>query len=153
MRRSGLLALVLLAVVARPAAADDDRTHFRRTTPRASLGDDAGAFTLGVPSGRAWGIESELRPLPAARALAVRLLVADDQVREAFVRVAYYASATGRPRQIAVVDSEAVVAGEGRLLFVTLDPPGGAVAYRGPVLAPPRARAGRSPGEASHAPV
>src|SRR5437867_9482571 len=118
MRRTGLLALalVLLAVVARPAAADDDRTHFRRTTPRASLEDDAGTFTLGVPSGRAWGIESELRPLPVERALAVHLVVADEGVREAFARVAYYASATGRPRQIAIVDSEAVAAGEGRLL-------------------------------------
>ena len=99
MRRSGLLALVLvlLGVVAQAAAADDDRTHFRRTTPRASLEEEAGTFTLGVPSGRAWGIESELRPLPAERALAVRLVVADDEVREAFARVAYYASATGRP--------------------------------------------------------
>src|SRR2546430_15632979 len=114
MRRTGLLALVLLAVVARPAAADDDRTHFRRTTPRASGEDDAGASSLGVPSGRAWGIESELRPLPAGGALAVRLVVADDQVREAFVRVASYASAPGRSRQIAVVDSQAVVPGEGR---------------------------------------
>src|SRR2546428_6719314 len=143
MRRTGLLVLVLLAVVARPAAADDDRTHFRRTTPRASLEDDAGTFTLGVPSGRAWGIESELRPLPVERALAVRLVVADEGVREAFARVAYYASATGRPRQIAVVDSDAVVAGEGRLLFVKLPPPGGAVALPGPGPARPPARAPR----------
>ena len=155
MRRTGLLALalVLLAVVARPAAADDDRTHFRRTTPRASLEDDGGAFTLGVPSGRAWGIESELRPLPAEGALAVRLVVADDQVREAFVRVAYYASATGRSRQIAVVDSQAVVPGEGRLLFVTLDPPVGAVAYRVRVLARLRAGSERSQDEAIRARV
>jgi len=133
MRRTGLLALalVLLAVVARPAAADDDRT----------------------PSGRAWGIESELRPLPAEGALAVRLVVADDQVREAFVRVAYYASATGRSRQIAVVDSQAVVPGEGRLLFVTLDPPVGAVAYRVRVLARLRAGSERSQDEAIRARV
>jgi hypothetical protein len=111
MRRTFALALVMLAVVAAPAAADDDRTHFRRTTPRASLDEDAGAFTIGVPSGRAWGIESELRPLPPERALAVRLRVADDDVREAFARVAYYASATGRPRQIAITDSEAVAVG------------------------------------------
>ena len=146
MRQSGLLALVLvlLGVVAQAAAADDDRTHFRRTTPRASLEEEAGTFTLGVPSGRAWGIESELRPLPAERALAVRLVVADDEVREAFARVAYYASATGRPRQIAIVDSEAVAAGEGRLLFVALDPPPGAVAYRIRVLARLRAGSERS---------
>ena len=34
-----------------PAAADDDPPpHFRRTTPRASLEEDAGSITLGVPS-------------------------------------------------------------------------------------------------------
>jgi len=153
MRQTGLLALVLLAAVARPAAADDDRTHFRRTTPRASLEVEAGTFMLGVPSGRAWGIESELRPLPAERALAVRLVVADDDVREAFARVAYYASATGRPRQIAVVDSEGVAAGEGRLLFVTLDPPPGAVAYRVRVLARLRAGSERSQDDAIRARV
>lgn len=135
MRRTLALALVLLAVVGAPAAADDDRPHFRRTTPRASLDEDAGSFTLGVPSGRAWGIESELRVLPHEGALAVRLSVSDDDVREAFFRIAYYASATGRPRQIAVADSEAVGAGEGRVLFVPLDPPPGAVAYRVRVLA------------------
>ncbi len=109
MRQSGLLAvvLVLLGVAAQAAAADDGRTHFRRTTPRASLEEEAGTFTLGVPSGRAW-------------------------------------SATGRPRQIAIVDSEAVAAGEGRLLFVALDPPPGAVAYRIRVLARLRAGSERS---------
>jgi hypothetical protein len=135
MRRTLALALVLLAVIGAPAAADDDRPHFRRTTPRASLDEDAGSFTLGVPSGRAWGIESELRVLPHDGALAVRLSVSDDDVREAFARIAYYARATGRPRQIAVADSEAVGAGEGRVLFVSLDPPPGAVAYRVRVLA------------------
>jgi hypothetical protein len=129
------LAVLMLASVAAPAAADDDRTHFRRTTPRASLEETAGTFTLGIPSGRAWGIESELRPLPSEGALAVRLSVSDDDVREAFARVAYYASATGRPRQIAIADSEAVAAGEGRVLFLALDPPPGAVAYRVRVLA------------------
>lgn len=153
MRRTVLIALVLLAVVAAPAVADDDRTHFRRTTPRASLEDQAGFFTLGVPSGRAWGIESELRPLPPERALAVRLSVGDDEVREAFARVAYYASATGRPRQIEVVDSAAVGAGEGRLLFVALDPPPGAVAYRVRILARLRAGAERSRNDAIQARV
>lgn len=147
------LALGLFAVVAAPAAADDDRTHFRRTTPRASLEEGAGALTLGVPSGRAWGIESELRLLPSERALAVRLSVADDEVREAFARVAYYASATGRPRQIAVVDSEAVAAGEDRLLLVALDPPPGAVAYRVRILARLRAGAHRSRADAIQARV
>ncbi len=153
MRRTLSLALILLALVAAPAAADDDRTHFRRTTPRASLEEAAGTFTLGVPSGRAWGIESELRPLPQERALAVRLSVTDDEVREAFARVAYYASATGRPRQIAVADSEAVAAGEGRLVFIALDPPPGAVAYRVRVLARLRAGAERSDDDAIRARV
>ena len=151
MRRSLSLAFVVLAVVAAPAAADDDRTHFRRTTPRATLDEEAGTFTLGVPSGRAWGIESELRPLPPERALAVRLVVADDEVREAFARIAYYATATGRPRQIAIADSEAVAVGEGRVLFVPLDPPPGAVAYRVRVLARLRAGADRSRDDAIEA--
>lgn len=153
MRRTFALALVLLATVVAPAAADDDPPHFRRTTPRASLEEQAGSFTLGVPAGRAWGIESELRPIPPGRAFAVRLSVADDEVREAFARVAYYASATGRPRQIAVVDSEAVAAGESRLLFVALDPPPGAVAYRVRVLARLRAGADRSRDDAIQARV
>ena len=153
MRRALSLALVLVAVVATPAAADDDRTHFRRTTPRATLEEDAGTLTLGVPSGRAWGIESELRPLPPERAIAVRLAVSDDDVREAFARIAYYASATGRPRQIAIADSEAVAAGEGRVLFVPLDPPPGAVAYRVRVLARLRAGAERSSDEIGRAHV
>jgi hypothetical protein len=153
MRRTLSFALVMLAVVVAPAAADDDRTHFRRTTPRASLEEEAGTFTLGVPSGRAWGIESELRPLPSDRAVAVRLSVVDGDVREAFARVAYYASATGRPRQIAVADSEAVAMGEGRLLLVALDPPLGAVAYRVRILARLRAGADRSRDDAIDARV
>ena len=81
MRRPIALVLLLLIVAVAPAAADDDRTDFRRTTPRASLEEHAGTLTLGVPSGRAWGIESELRPLPPERALAVRLEVRDDVAR------------------------------------------------------------------------
>jgi hypothetical protein len=83
----------------------------------------------------------------------VRLRVADDDVREAFARVAYYASATGRPRQIAITDSEAVAVGEGRLLYVALDPPPAAVAYRVRVLARLRAGAARSNDDAIHARV
>lgn len=153
MRLALSLALVLLAVVAAPAAADDDRVRFRRTTPRASLAETAGTLTLGVPSGRAWGIESDLRPLAPERALAVRLSVEDDEVREAFARVAFYARASGRSRQIAVVDSEAVAAGAGRVLFVALDPPPGAVAYRIRVLARLRAGNDRSSADAIHARV
>ncbi len=153
MHRTLPLVLVLLAAVSAPAAADDDRPHFRRTTPRATLEENAGTFTLGVPSGRAWGIESELRPLPSDGALAVRLSVSDDDVREAFARIAYYASARGRPRQIAVADSEAVAAGEGRVLFVPLDPPPGAVAYRVRVLARLHGGVERSRDDAIHARV
>ena len=153
MRRTLALALVLLAVVAAPAAADDDPPLFRRTTPRASLDQDVGNITLGVPAGRAWGVQSELRPLPAEGALAVRLSVSDDDVREAFARIAYYVSATGRPRQIAVADSQAVGAGEGRVLFVPLDPPPGAVAYRVRVLARLHPGAERSSADAIRARV
>jgi len=152
MRRTCLLAFLLLAAVVAPAAADDDRTHFRRTTPRAALGEDAGGtFTLGVPGGRAWGIESELRALPSAGTVVVRLSVTDDDVREAFARVAYYARATGRSRQIAVSDSEAVGTGAERLVLVTLDPPPGAVAYRVRVLARLRGTADRSRDDAIEA--
>ena len=153
MRRILALAVVLLTVGGVPAAADDDPPQFRRTTPRASLEEDAGNFTLGVPAGRAWGIESKLRPLSPEGALAVRLSVSDDDVREAFARIAYYARATGRPRQIAVADSEAIGAGEGRILFVPLDPPPGAVAYRVRVLARLRSGAERSRDDAIHARV
>jgi hypothetical protein len=153
MRRTFALALVLLAVVAVPAAADDDPPHFRRTTPRASLDEEAGNIMLGVPAGRAWGIESELRLLPPEGALAVRLSVSDDGVREAFARIAYYASAKGRPRQIAVADSETVSAGQGRVLFIPLDPPPGAVAYRVRVLARLQPGAERSREDAIHARV
>ena|SRR5688572_7611563 len=143
MRRTLALALALLAAVAAPAAADDDAPpHFRRTTPRASLNGDAGGLTLGV-----------LRSLPLEGAVAVRLSVSDDDVREAFARIAYYASATGRPRQIAVADSEAVGAGEGRVLFVPLDPPPGAVAYRVRVLARLHPGADRSRDDAVRARV
>jgi hypothetical protein len=151
MRSAIAVVLILCAVSAAPAAADDDRTHFRRTTPRASLEEAHGTFTLGVPSGRAWGIESELRPLPPERALAVRLSVTDDDVREAFARVAYYARATGRSRQIAIADSEAVTPGESRVVLMALDPPPGAVAYRIRVLARLRAGAVRSRDDAIQA--
>ena len=153
MRRTLLIALAMVTIVGAPAAADDDRIHFRRTTPRATLEQTDGLLTLGVPSGRAWGIESELRPLPPERALAVRLSVTDDQVREAFARVAYYATMTGRPRQMAVVDSDLVAVDEARLLLVALDPPPGAVAYRVRVLARLRAGGERSSRDAIQARV
>jgi hypothetical protein len=126
-----LLSLLVFATV---AAADDER--FRRTTPRGAFARDGGVLVVGVPGGRAWGIESQLRPLPpAAGALRVSLEVEDAAVREAFVRVAYYDHASGRPRQIAIADAPAVRDGERLVLVVPLDPPPGAIAYRVRVLA------------------
>ena len=151
MRFVPLLTAVCVALASTPALADDDPTRFRRTTPRASFEEHAGTLTLGIPSGRAWGIESELHPLPSERVIVVRLAVADRDVREAFVRVAYYARATGRSRQVAVADTELVAAGERRVLLLPLDPPAGAVAYRLRVLARLRAGAVRSSNDAIQA--
>ena len=61
--------------------------------------------------------------------------------------------APGRPRQIAIADSDAVAAGESRLLLMALDPPPGAVAYRIRVLARLRAGADRSRDDAIQARV
>jgi len=74
----------------------------------------------------------------------VRLAVSDDAVREAFVRVAYYASASTRTRQLATADS-APVAGAGRAsVAIALEPPPLAVAFRVRVLARLADPAGRS---------
>jgi len=136
MVRALFIALLLVASVPSTAYADDGGPRFHRTTPRASLETASGALVIGVPGGRAWGIETELRPLPSeGTTLFVRLTVTDDAVREAFVRVAYYASATDRTRQLAVTDSEPVEGGARALVAVALDPPAGAVAYRVRVLA------------------
>jgi hypothetical protein len=129
-----LLAASALAASAPPAAADDG-WGFRRTTPRAELAVEGDQILLGVPGGRAWGIQSALQPVPAAPAiLRLGLSVREPSVREAFVRVAYYGT-FARSRQIAIVDSEAVVPGDGVTVAVRIDPPPGAVAYRLRVLA------------------
>jgi hypothetical protein len=95
-----------------------------------------GALVIGVPGGRAWGIESDLRPVPpSGTTLLVRIGVTDAAVREAFVRVAYYGVATGRSRQLATSDSVPVSAGRRPIVAVPTDPPGGAVGYRVRVLA------------------
>jgi hypothetical protein len=121
-------------------ASADDEARFRRTTPRGSFGRDGPALLIGVPGGRAWGIESELIPAPAGRAAFVATLaVSDPEIREAFVRVAWYDRATGRPKQFALSDAQLVPAGEAVTMEVTLDPPPGAVAYRVRVLARLRA--------------
>jgi hypothetical protein len=137
-RRSGivLLCLALAMLHAEIANADDGDPRFRRTTPRAALDTADGALVIGVPGGRAWGIESDLRPLPPSGAtLVVRLGVSDGAVREAFVRVAYYGVATGRSRQLATSDSAPVTAGQRATVALALDPPPAAVSYRVRVLA------------------
>ena len=131
-----LVCLALTLATARPALADDGPPQFHRTTPRAAFDDANRALVIGVPGGRAWGIESELRPLPpAGTTLVVRLAVGDDAVREAFVRVAYYGSASTRTRQLATADSAPVAARRRALVAISLEPPPGAVAFRVRVLA------------------
>jgi hypothetical protein len=103
MRRSAFLRLVLLVpvgitLVLLASAASADPGPFRRTTPRAFLdyldyreylGHEVGGLIVGIPSGRAWGIESGLRPLDGAGPVALAVAVDDPDVAEAFVRVAY----------------------------------------------------------------
>lgn len=145
MRRSALLVVVLgILLSASTATADPgdrgdpadlaDSGRFRRTTPRASLDRDAGGLVVGIPSGRAWGIESALLPLGGASRATLVLAVDDPDVAEAFVRVAYYARADARSRQLATRDSPFVRVGEDRRITVELVPPPGAVAYRVRVL-------------------
>ena len=131
------LGLILSGLVlAGPASADpgDGAGLFRRTTPRASLDRDAGGLILGVPGGRAWGIESTLQVLAGTDRVIVTVSVDDPDVSEAFVRVAYYARADQRTRQLATHDSPYVRVGDDRRLQLELDPPQGAVAYRLRVL-------------------
>jgi hypothetical protein len=131
-----LLIAWCLVLAGNIASADDGDRRFRRTTPRGSLVEDAGALVIGIPGGRAWGIESELLATPSSpTTIVARLRVSDPSVREAFIRVAYYASATARTRQLATVDSAAVTLSERGVVALTLDPPAGAVAYRVRVLA------------------
>ena len=109
---------------------------YRRTTPRGSFGADGALLVVGVPGGRAWGIESALIPVPGERTgFRAIVEVRDPEVREAFVRVAWYDRASGRPRQFALTDARFVRAGETTTVEVALDPPVGAVAYRLRVLA------------------
>jgi hypothetical protein len=131
--------LAIVQVVALAVAADEEG-RFRRTTPRGSFGRDGPELLVGVPGGRAWGIESDLFPVPPDRsALRATIEVRDATVREAFVRVAWYDRASGRPRQFALTDAKPVRAGETVVLEIALDPPPGAVAYRLRVLARLRA--------------
>jgi hypothetical protein len=155
MRRPVLLVLALGALLfATTASADPgdplEAGRFRRTTPRASLDRDAGGLIVGIPAGRAWGIESDLLPLDGRGAVPLVLAVDDPGVAEAFVRVAYYARADVRSRQLATRDSPFVRVGEDRRITVELIPPAGAVAYRVRVLGRLVAGAARSRIDAIH---
>lgn len=132
MRGLCLVAVALLAL-GYPVSADPGGP-FHRTTPRASLHGDTGGLVLGIPGGRAWGVESPLIPLERATRLVLTLAVDDPDVSEAFVRVAYYARADARTRQLATRDSPYVRVGQDRRIAIELDPPPGAVAYRLRVL-------------------
>jgi len=133
-----LVASSLLALAG--VASADDGPQYHRTTPRGSFGRDGALLLVGVPGGRAWGVESELRPLPdGPAAVRATIEVRDASVREAFVRIAWYDRASGRPRQIALTDARAVRFGDGSTIEVALDPPPGAIAYRVRVLARLRA--------------
>lgn len=139
MRRTALLVVPLaLALLGSSALADpgdgSDLGPFRRTTPRGSLERDTGGLIVGIPSGRAWGIESDLVPLDGPGAVTLVLAVDDPEISEAFVRIAYYARADARSRQLATRDSPYVRVGEDRRISVELVPPPGAIAYRVRVL-------------------
>lgn len=153
MRITVVLLSCALVIARSVAASADDGIHFHRTTPRGTLYGSEGVLLVGIPGGRAWGIESDLRPLPADGVVVVRLSVDDASVREAFVRVAYYASGRARTRQLAVSDSAPVQAGVRVLVAVPLDPPPGAVAYRVRVLARLADPVGRSRDDAVRAEI
>jgi hypothetical protein len=132
---SALCVVVVTAVLAVSATADGG-PPYRRTTPRGSFGADGPKLIVGVPGGRAWGIESALIFVPDRRSgFLATVEVSDPEVREAFIRVAWYDRATGRPRQFALTDARFVRAGETATLDLALDPPAGAIAYRVRVLA------------------
>jgi hypothetical protein len=133
---AGLLCALGVAAVLSVVVSADGGPPYRRTTPRGSFGADGPELVIGLPGGRAWGIESALIPVPDQRTgFRATVEVSDPEIREAFVRVAWYDQAIGRPRQFALTDARYVRAGETATLEVALDPPAGAVAYRVRVLA------------------
>ncbi len=145
-----LAAVALLALGSVASADPGDLGRFHRTTPRGSLERVPSGLLVGIPSGRAWGIESDLIPLDGASRVTVVLAVEDPDVAHAFVRVAYYARADTRSRQLATRDSPFVRVGEDRRIAVDLDPPAGAIAYRVRVLGRLVAGAVRSRVDAIH---
>lgn len=138
---AGLLCALALASALAVAANAEGGPPYRRTTPRGSFGAEGTELVVGVPGGRAWGIESALIPVPAERTgFEATVDVSDPAIREAFIRIAWYDRATGRPRQFALADARYVRAGEIATFTIALDPPPGAVAYRLRVLARLRMR-------------
>lgn len=117
------------------SARAEDGTTFRRTTPRAPMSVSAEQIVFGIPSGRAWGLESRLVPIRGGASVALDLGVSDELISEAFVRIAWYDRDEGRPRQILVEDAPVVLPGVQRRVVMQLEPPDGAVAFRVRVLA------------------
>lgn len=113
----------------------EDGTTFRRTTPRAPMRVSAEQIAFGIPSGRAWGLESRLIAIAGSATVALDLGVGDWSVRETFVRIAWYDRDEGRPRQMLVEDAPHVLPGVERRVVLQLEPPDGAVAFRIRVLA------------------
>ena len=134
MRRVVLPSVLLALLLAAAPASADPGGPFRRTTPRGFLDRDAGGLVIGIPDGRAWGIESALQPLRSAARVTLELAVDDPDVAEAFVRIAYYAVADRRSRQLVTIDSPVVRVGPERRVTVDVEPPPGAVAYRVRIL-------------------
>lgn len=123
------LCVALMLVTAASANAEDGTT-FRRTTPRAPLRLSADQLVFGIPSGRAWGLESALIRIGSHATVALDLGLADEGVREAFVRIAWYDRDQGRPRQMLVEDAPVVLPGVRRRVVLALEAPDGAVAFR-----------------------
>lgn len=130
-----LLLSVALLLVSSVSAHAEDGTTFRRTTPRAPMRVSVEQIAFGIPSGRAWGLESRLIPIAGSASVALDLGVNDESVREAFVRIAWYDRDEGRPRQMLVEDAPYVPPGVERRVILQLEPPDGAVAFRVRVLA------------------
>ena len=129
------MGLGLLSLLSSVAASAEDGTTFRRTTPRAPLQVTAGELRFGIPSGRAWGLESRLIRVGTGASVALDLGVGDELIREAFVRIAWYERDEGRPRQMLTEDAPFVLAGVQRRVVMHLEPPEGAIAFRIRVLA------------------